>query len=423
MNIHTSKTAFACKAAFAQTDITPDYPVELIGCYRTDSRSQGVLHPLCAQVLLLEYGGNDYCLITVDSLGLTTALSDQLRSLVAGELNTGISHVMLNFSHTHSAPAPLSPLNGERYYRLLCERIPRCAAAAKERLQPCKAGWALTDTAIGENRREGCSAVDNRLGGLEITDSASGQPIAVVLRITAHANTLMFENNKVSSDYFCPAREMLRQFFRCPVMLLQGAAGNVKPAGVDKICGGSLADTERIAELLLHSAEKLRFEPAEISGLRMYAKDFACISDVPSEAEANRIADEAKRLCGIDGTAWLSECERLRTSGVATQVQNETIQFFFLNGGCICGVPEEIFCEISLAASERAQAPYLFFNGYTNGCTGYLPHHEEWAKGGYETLYSYLQFYGFHDHVMPFRQNTAARLVKAASDEWIFAHK
>lgn len=406
------------KAAFAQVDITPDFQVELIGCYREDSKSQGILHALYAQALVLEFCGRNYCLIVIDSLGLTTTLSDKLRYIVAEQLETSISCVMLCFSHTHSAPTPLSPVNGERYFYLMCDQIKKCVTEALEKLQPCKAGWAMTDTQIGENRREGCTVVDNRLGALKITNFTTGCPIAVILRITAHANILMSCNNKVSSDYFGVAREKLQNYFSCPVVLIQGAAGNVKPAGVDKILGGSIPDLDRISDILLNSAKQLRFNIAEVNNLQMYSKEFEYYSDVPSEEESRQIADDAKELCGIDGSEWLRECKRLRKSGTALQVQEGKIQFFYLNGGCFCGVPDEIFCEISLEASKQAHAPYLFLNGYTNGCTGYLPHSEEWLKGGYETLYSYLQYYQFHGHVMPFQKDTAERLVKLVIGEW-----
>lgn len=412
-----------CEAAFAQTDITPDYQVELIGCSRQDSKSYGVLHPLYAQVLLLKSNGKAYCLIAIDSLGLTTALSNELRSVVAGELKTENSHVMLNFSHTHSAPNPLSPVNGDRYYRFMCKQIKKCVAGAMEKLKPCKAGWAMIDTNIGENRREGCTAVDNRIGALKIADDTNGLPLTAVLRITAHANILMSDSNKISSDYFGVARKKLQEYFLCPVMLIQGAAGNIKPVGVDKIHGGGLDDLDRISDILLQSAKKLHFELTEVNGLRMYNRNFVYYSDVPSKTEEKKIAEDAKRLCGIDGSEWQKECARLRVSGVTTQVKKGNIQFFYINGGCFCGVPDEIFCEISLAASKHAQAPYLFLNGYTNGCTGYLPHSEEWVKGGYETLYSYLQYYVFHGHVMPFRQDTANRIVRLVSGDWFHMYE
>lgn len=409
---------YNCKAAFSQVDITPDFQVELIGCNRPDPKSQGVLHPLYAQVLLFEFQNRHYSLIAIDSLGLTTLLADELRSIVAEQLKADIACVMLNFSHTHSAPAPLSPVNGERYFHFLCERIKKCVTVAMDKLRSCKVGWTMADTEIGENRREGCTAVDRRLGAFRLTDSVTGRPLAVVLRITAHANILMRDSNKISSDFFHVAREKLQKYFLCPVMLIQGAAGNVKPTGVDKIFGGGVSDLERISDSLLESAKHLHFDVAEVRSLQMYTRGLDYYADVPAEAEAKQIADDAKRFCGIDGSDWLRECERLRNAGVVSQIQKREIQFFHLNDGCLCGVPEEIFCEISIEASRRAHSPYLLLNGYTNGCTGYLPHREEWVKGGYETLYSYLQYYMFHGHVMPFRQDTADRIIQLVCSEW-----
>lgn len=407
-----------CKAAFAQTDITPDFEVELIGCSRSDSKSKGVLHHLYAQILLFEFNESRYCLIAIDSLGLTTTLSDKIRSIAAKQLKTDISCVMIGFSHTHSAPAPLSPVNGEKYFKLMCSQIKKCASEAEKNLRRCKAGWALTDTYIGENRREGCTVVDNRLGALKIDDYNTGLPIAVVLRVTAHNNVLMCNNNKISSDYFGIAREKLKDYFNGPVMFIQGAAGNIKPIGVDKINGGDIPDLYKISDILFNSAKKLHFDMTEISNLQMYVRNIDYCSDVPSETEAKKIADDAKKLFDIDGSEWLEECEKLRKAGVKTQIHEEKIQFFCLNEGCFCGVPDEIFCEISLEASKRVCSPYLFLNGYTNGCTGYLPHSEEWSNGGYETLYSYLQYYKYHGHVFPYRQDTAENIVKLVCSEW-----
>jgi hypothetical protein len=407
------------QAAFSQVDITPNFQVELIGCNREDNRSQGVLHPLHAQTLLFQHDGSTFCLITIDSLGLTTLLAEDLRIRVAKLLNTKISHVMLNFSHTHSAPEPSSfALNGELYFSYMCEQILKCVEDAKRNYTPCKAGWALTNTCIGENRRDGCTVVDNRLGALKLVNSKSGKPIAIILRITAHANVLMRDNCQISSDYFSIAREKLQNYFSCPVMLIQGAAGNIKPIGAHKIYGGKISDLGKISDILLDSARGLEFELHDIKDIQMFSRKINYFSDVPSEAEAKRIADDGLKTCGIDGTSWLKECKRLRKAGVNVQALQGEVQFFKINNGCFCGVSEEIFCEISIEVQEKTHSQLLFLNGYTNCCTGYLPHKDEWKKGGYETLYSYLVSYQFHGHVIPFREDTAEHLTELVSDNW-----
>lgn len=411
------KNNYKCKIAFSQIDITPDFQVELIGANRV--RSQGILHHLYAQTLLLQNDCNVFCLITIDNLGLTTKLSYNLRSKVAKQLNTEISNIMLCFSHTHAAPEPTSfALNGELYFSYMCEQIIKCVENAKMNYIPCKASWALSDTAIGENRRDGCTVVDNRLGALKIVDSKNGNPVVVILRITAHANVLMGGNHLISSDYFGVAREKLQNYFMCPVMLIQGAAGNIKPIGTHKINGGKISDLDKVADILIDSAKGLHFEIQEINDIQMLSKNINYYSDVPSEIEAKRIAADGLRICGLDGTNWISECKKLRQAGIIEQSQQGEVQFFKLNAGCICGVPDEIFCEISLEAQERTQNQLLFLNGYTNGCTGYLPISDEWQKGGYEILYSYLLYYPFYGHVMPYREDTAERLILLVTEGW-----
>lgn len=407
-------TEINCKAALTQTDITPDFPTEMIGCYREDNRPNGVQAPLLAQVLLLERQDTRFCLIAIDSLGLTVELSRELRAAVAGVLGTEPHHIMLNFSHTHSAPAPKSPLGGERYFALLQERVAAAADQAAQALRPCLAAWALGETDIAENRREGCDTVDRRLGALQLVHADDQTPIAVLLRISAHANTLMTHSTKLSSDFFGPAREKLSAYFGCPVMLVQGAAGNLKPVGVDKISGGFPQDAEHIAELLLQSARGLVFRPKAVTRLLMHEYGMEMLSDVPDAGEAERIAAAS----GLEGQSWLEACADLRAKGVTQQKTETSLHFFFIDEGCLCGVPDEIFCELSLDAAARTGAPLLFLNGYTNGCTGYLPHRTEWLKGGYETLYSYLHYYPFHGHVMPFVIDTADRLVEKNRRVW-----
>ena len=411
----TTKEIDFCHAAFSQIDITPDFQTSLVGCYRPDSRSQGVLHRLYAQVLLFQTGNKNFCLIAIDNLGLTVLLSNLLRSKIAAELNTDISHVMLNFSHTHSAPEP-TPLavNGERYFEFLCKQIVTCVKIAKKTFTPCKVGWALATSDIGDNRRDGCTITDNRLGALMVADAESGKTIVIVTRIAAHANVLMCENLKISSDYIGIAREELQVFYGCPIMVLQGASGNIKPIGVDKIGGGNLDDLHRVANIFINDAKKLHFELEDIEDILMFSKEMVFISDVPSKEEAEKIVADS----GIEAEDWLLSCEELRNKGDKTQSLKAEVNFFKLNQGCICGIAEEIFCELALDVQERTGNPLLFLNGYTNGCTGYLPSHAEWYKGGYEVYESYFYYHKYHGHIMPYRAETADQITDLVVSEW-----
>ncbi|MEK5056918.1 hypothetical protein MHB81_00905 [Paenibacillus sp. FSL H7-0326] len=132
---------------------------------------------------MFEHQNDRYCLIAIDSLGLTTALSNELRERVAEALDTTAVNVMLNFSHTHSAPDPFSPLNGQKYYSLLCDRVVSCVKESLVNLQPCLVSWSVGETDIGENRRDGCSVVDKRLGALQFVNATTQKSIVMLLRV------------------------------------------------------------------------------------------------------------------------------------------------------------------------------------------------------------------------------------------------
>ena len=69
------------KMGYAEADITPVTSVETVGFGRADNLSRGILQPLLAQVTVWEKDGL-YCLITIDSLGFNTELSEKLRDSV-----------------------------------------------------------------------------------------------------------------------------------------------------------------------------------------------------------------------------------------------------------------------------------------------------------------------------------------------------
>ncbi len=402
----------AVLSAFSQIDITPEYPVSLIGRYR-DKPSQGVLHRLFAQVLLFQRDGEIFCLAAIDSLSLNVPLSDIVRSKIADILKTEISHVMLNFSHTHSAPDP-TPLgvNGEEYFSFLCQQIEKCVRIAKSELCPCKIGWSLGSTGIGENRRAGCTVTDKRLGGLMVACKDSESPIALVVRISAHPNILPAGNLNVSSDFVGAAREELQSFYGFPVMILQGAAGNIKAMRTNQVGEGSEQVFSSVTRTLVEDVKKLRFSLEEIADIQMFSAKMDCFSDLPTKDDAERTAKNT----GAQG--WGDEVAACRAKGITSQEFQIEANFLKINGGCFCGVPSEIFCEIALEAQERTETPFFFLNGYTNGYTGYLPSREEWYKGGYEMDISYLFDYMYTGRLAHFRPETADRLVDLAAERW-----
>ena len=406
---------------FAEVDITPSGAVETIGFGRPNEWSHGVLHPLSAQVTIWHCGAETCCLAAIDHIGFSRQHADQLRCTIGENLHIAKEKVMLCFSHCHSAPNDSA---APEYYQFVCRQMQKASAAALLNMTPVKAAWGIARTEIGVNRRKGATALDDRLGILKVCDSKTGKLKLLLLRLTAHGNVLKADNHLISPDYFGTVRDTLGTVYSCPIMVTQGASGNIAPKYYQSAINPPDAADERfirshtalqdMAVIILRDAAPVieHLQPQETSRMTMYARQLPLFADVPSAEQAHTVAAEAKRFCGIDGTGWLAEGNRLRKNGVKEQQVPIEIQYFLLGEGCLCGTASEIMCEFALQTAQLLKNDLFFFGGYTNGCTGYFPTTEEFDKGGYEVYWSLLHFYMYHGHVFPLRRESAETLVQ-----------
>ena len=157
-----------------------------------------------------------------------------------------LSHVLLNESHDHSAPA----LPGyypdwydsefkEEYLATLRRRLVEAAVEADGRLQPARIGCAWGESTIGVYRRElrdgRCvlgevpdHPIDPTVGVIRV-DDLDGNPIAIAFRYSAHPVTVGGRSAVASADYPGPAREVLERNLGGLALFLQGCGGNINP--------------------------------------------------------------------------------------------------------------------------------------------------------------------------------------------------
>ena len=384
---------------FAETDITPDGPVSLIGFYREDDTSKGVLKPLMAQAAVWE--GEECCaLIVIDSIGFTVELTNELRDRCADVLKVTREKVMVCFSHTHAAPDAAA---AEGYFETARDKIIDAVKNAANNMETVKLSCGNGKVNIGVNRRTGNDTVDDRIGILKVSDAGTGKDKLLLLRVTAHGNVLKRDNLLVSPDYFGDVREVLKERYGCPVMVIQGAAGNIAPkyfcseeTPVDA-AGPEFIRSENALKLMANeicrSVEVAELSDNSCADIYAYSREVILSSRLPSMERAKEIADEALKYCCIDGSDWLAEMERLHEQGVEVQKDTVEIQYLSLGAFCLSGVPYEIMTEFALAAEEGLNDEYFYLNGYTNGILSYFPTKEEYDLGGYEVYWSLLIYY------------------------------
>lgn len=431
------------KIGYGERDITPECPITMIGFYRADNLSKGILDKLYTQCALFSYDNEYSCVITIDSIGFTIEDSNYLRDIVGKFLKITRDKIMICFSHTHSAPN-----NGiERsYFDFICCKTLEAVNEATADMNVVKAIWGSFETNIGENRRGEKNILDKRAGILKISDSKSGDTKLILLRVTAHANILSSDNYFISADYFGAARKFLKEKYNCNIMITQGASGNVRPLYRQKNSDfleiysyeASLVQSNKnippfeAIEMINKTVYELyngidkiihSIVPEEIYRIKMFSKIKRFYSDVPSLEKANKILIEAKEEAGIDGRSWLEEVKKLNNSKITEQYTDIEIQYFILNNGCFCGIPEEIMCETALETVKKLKNNHIYLGGYTNGCNGYFPTYEEFLKGGYEVVWSYLIYYIYHGRVSSLRKESADILVDTIVSQFKNLHK
>lgn len=91
------------RIGYGERDITPDYPITMVGFYRADNLSKGILDRLYTQCALFSCGNEYSCVITIDSIGFTIEDSNYLRDTVGKSLKITRDKIMICFSHTFSS--------------------------------------------------------------------------------------------------------------------------------------------------------------------------------------------------------------------------------------------------------------------------------------------------------------------------------
>ena len=91
------------KAGAARVDITPPVGLRLMGFADRTAPSTGIIDPLHARVLVLETSEERLAIVTLDVCRVfgpwwLTALREQAQA------SSGISHILVVATHTHSAP-------------------------------------------------------------------------------------------------------------------------------------------------------------------------------------------------------------------------------------------------------------------------------------------------------------------------------
>ncbi|MGE6539809.1 neutral/alkaline non-lysosomal ceramidase N-terminal domain-containing protein [Bacillus luti] len=410
------------KVGVCKVDITPPLGIDFIG-YHRKTGINNIEERIYGTVFVFEKDEIKTVFISIDNIGMLVEDTAMIRERVASRLHVPFERITVVYTHTHSGPETVGddPLV-QSYKTLLVNNVVQGAITANNNLRSCEVGWSVTTGDIGVNRRERTSdgkakmginiegAVDKRIGMLAIRDAETKELSGIVVFCTAHPNVLKGDSDVLSADYPGMTREILEKIVNCPVIIVQGAAGNVNAK-----YRGSREALKQMAYTL--SGHVLTMLPtvtySPIVNLRTVSSMMQMkLKDIPEMNEIRSMAQLAEKQWGVSTDEWLTiVLEKYKQNIRQLRIDLE-IQLFRVNDGMFSGIPMEPFSETALEMKEHLQNELAFFGGYMNGYIGYLSTREEFAYGGYEVELNPVVYGPVTNLLMPPEENTAGLIVK-----------
>ena len=403
----------------ARADITPAPGIHMGGYWGRKSGATDVHDPLMAKMLTFELGTTRAALVALDLVGLDAATVASVRRRIEKGVGIPGEGIMICCSHTHAGPLT-APFRGmgeidETYLAEVEETVVRLAEEGMAAPQPARVAHARVEARLGINRREA------RQTGVEIGHNPDGPVVsyahlvrfegeegllATLFSHACHGVVLGGANHSISADFPGAAARFVERETGAPALFVNGACGDINP----RKTGGSFEDVEELGrELGQAIVDGLDGVSAvKITSLRHALEEVQLpLCEPPSrlQAEVEKLAlqlkAELKKIASDGGDIWAQRVPQAHLEWAQATLdwvkkgedrersQRFEIQVLALGGLALLGMEGEIFSRYQLELEEESPLPATLLCGYANGCVGYVPTADEYARGGYEVDSAY----------------------------------
>jgi hypothetical protein len=391
-----ASAATGWKAGVAKVKITPTEPIWLAGYAARNKPSEGVLQDIWAKALALEdETGAVSVLVGADLLGFTKPMADTVAAEVAKRYGISRERLVLNASHTHSAPVTgqmlrpayrLGPEQQEvirRYTANLLDQVVEVIGEALQQREPVELGFEQGFAGFAVNRRrvghrEYPGPVDHDVPVLSVR-RAGGDLIAIVFGYACHATVL--SDYEVNGDWPGFAQEAIEKAHPGAVALfvagcgadqnplprrkaeLAGKYGEILAVAVDFVLEGKMKTVTGPLSAALELVE-LPFQPVPTR------EEFRQRLRTGTDAEKNH-AEHMLDILDREGKIW----DRYPYPVQVWQF-GDTFTFISLAG--------EVVVDYALRFKKKYGWDDTWVSGYNNDVFAYIPSLRVLKEGGYE---------------------------------------
>lgn len=386
------------RAGVASVPITPQEPIWLAG-YGSRKRPSGeVLQDIHAKAVALEdETGAVTVLVTIDLLGFSRRLSDQVAERAWREFGLSRDRLGLNFSHTHSGPVtgdvlrPAYPLEEghlrvvRRYTRWVLDEIVKVIGQSMERLSPARlsfgqgsAGFAVNRRRLRTGKRHLPGPVDHDVPVLAVR-GVDGGLRAVVFGYACHATVL--SDYQINGDWPGFAQDSLQEKHPGATALFVTGCG----ADANPLPRRSVQLAKHYGQILAYAVNLvLDGEMATVQGPlnSVFERVEIPFSKPPTRRE---LEARVSRETGIRKRHAQFLLDRIEGEGRLPGSYPYPIQVWqFGNGLTLIHLAGEVVVDYSLRLKEIHGWDTVWVAGYSNEVFAYIPSLRVLKEGGYE---------------------------------------
>jgi hypothetical protein len=379
------------KAGVSKEDISPPIDSSLAG---HTVRSTGVNDPLFVKALVIDDNENAIAFVCLDLVSADFDFCDWVRANISKK--TGIKHVLVNVTHTHSAPPAVMRELGESYNsneKKWLEKTKRKILDAVEKaysnLMPVSLHVGRELAQVGYNRR-----LTDKNGFVQMKINKNGpvvpwvnvlqicglndKTIAVLFEHPSHPVIIHTTSSLSSADFPGFAAKRIEEEIGKETIAIfaQGCAGNINgyphEGGLEKAeeAGNNLGDA--VLKAMLKSKE-IKDNKINIFSKRLM---LPC-QELPSwwSKKEDFVSKNSQEILSLIESGKLSNL----------RFDINTIKLG--SKWCLVAMSHEVLCEYELWIDEVAPFDLTMVLGYTNGCESYVATDTELMlgeKGGYE---------------------------------------
>jgi hypothetical protein len=365
-----------------------------------------------AALVLADPRGAKVALVACDVLMVNRDILDQAARRIERELGIPFDHILINATHTHSAPTTVS-VHGyrreEAFTRQLGEKIVAATAAAAKRLRPATMEFRLgEESSVGRNSRllladgtifwTGSHADAVRPTGpfdpelpVWAFRGADGSLEAVMFNHSTHTIGTHKPNVRSPSFYGLAAQELEKERGGT-FLFFEGASGSTHNLDLPP-----REMTFRITQAM--SAALAAAQPRTVRQVDGIRREFAFkVRRFDDKADDKAVvAYCTKRIKDPQGAQYIIDTLRAMRKELAPQqgqARTTWLQAISIGDTAIVGVPGEFFTGLGQEIKRRSPYRYTYVFELANDYIGYVPDRRAFELGGYQVwtgLHSFVE--------------------------------